>query len=214
MIGPPVTRDGAADQAHRELSRAIYRQAEPSWPERVVGWIDDRLTNLWTGATQSSGHGLGIAAVVIVVAVVVIAVRLRLGPVRRNARTAPADLELGSPLSAAALRAEAERLADAGAFGEAVRSRLRAIVRMLEETGVLEPRPGRTAGELVAEVGRLDPGTTPMLGAAVTVFSEVWYGGRDASRASYQVVVRADETLAGIRPLPAGQAAPTFTVPA
>ncbi|WP_131765654.1 DUF4129 domain-containing protein [Candidatus Protofrankia californiensis] len=216
MIGPAVTRDEAAEEARRELSRTIYHQAEPSWPERVVSWLSEQLTDLWTSATQPSGGGLGIAAVVIVAAVAAVAVWLRLGPVRRQARTAPVDLDLSSPLSAAALRAEADAAARAGAFAEAVRSRLRAVVRMLEETGVLEPRPGCTAGELVTEVGRIAPATTPALASAVAIFSEIWYGGLEASEASYRAVVQADEALTGLRPRAGtgGRPAPTFTVPA
>ncbi|WP_239332853.1 DUF4129 domain-containing protein [Frankia sp. CiP3] len=207
MVGPTVTHDGAAGEARRELSKTIYHEAGPGWSERVLNWIGDRLTDLWTSATQASGRGLGIAAIVIVAALAAGVVWLRLGPVRRRSRTDPADLSLSSPLSAAALRAEADGLALAGAFAEAVRSRLRAIVRMLEETGVLQPRPGRTAGELVAEVARIDAGSTPALAAAVTVFSEIWYGALDASEASYRLVVRADEALTGMRPRPVGQAA-------
>ncbi|WP_250285912.1 DUF4129 domain-containing protein [Frankia sp. CiP1_Cm_nod2] len=217
MIEPVVTRDAAAEEARRELSRAIYHRAGPGWFERVVNWLTARLGDLWAGVTEPSGGGLGIAALVIVAAVAAVAVRLRLGPLRRQARTASTDLDLTSPLSAAALRAEADAAARAGAFADAVRSRLRAVVRMLEESGVLEPRPGRTAGELVAEVGRIAPAPTPALAAAVTVFSEIWYGGRSASEASYRTVVRADEALTGLRPRPgAGDAspAPTFTVPA
>nr|WP_268760540.1 DUF4129 domain-containing protein [Protofrankia coriariae] len=60
------------------------------------------------------------------------------------------------------------------------------------------------------------PATTPVLAGAVTVFSEIWYGGRTASEASYLTVVRADEALTGLRPRPGADArpAPTFTVPA
>ncbi|WP_322762082.1 DUF4129 domain-containing protein [Frankia sp. Cr2] len=214
MVGPTVTRGGAADEARHELSRGIYHDAGLGWTERVLSWIGDRLTDLWTSATQPSGHGLGIAAVVIVMALVAGVVWLRLGPVRRAARTTTGDLDLGSPLSAAALRAEADSRALAGAFAEAVRSRLRAIVRMLEETGVLEPRPGRTAGELVAEIARIDAEKSPALDAAVTVFSEIWYGGTEASAASYRLVVHADEVLMGMRPRPVGQPVRTFSAPA
>jgi hypothetical protein len=214
MVGALATRDGAAAEAHRELSRAIYHEARPDRFQRALAWITDRLNDLWTNATQASGHGLGMTAVMIALILVIGIVWLRFGPVRRHARAASTDLFLDSQLSAAALRAEADGLARTGAFAEAVRSRLRAIVRMLEETGVLEPRPGRTAGELVTEVARIDSGKTPVLEAAVTVFSEIWYGGIDASAGAYQLVVRADEALTGMRPRPAGGPAPTFAVPA
>jgi hypothetical protein len=63
-------------------------------------------------------------------------------------------------------------------------------------------------------VGRIAGGPTPALAEAVTVFSEIWYGGRAATAGSYQAVVRADETLAELRHTDRGQAPKTFTVPA
>ncbi|MCM3926279.1 DUF4129 domain-containing protein, partial [Frankia sp. AiPs1] len=162
-LGGPVTRDGAREQARRELSDSVYGSSRPHWWNRLLSWIGDRIADLFDWILPHSGsgggsRGLGVLALVAVLVVGVVALRWWLGPVRRTARArlAAAD-DLSSPLTAAQLRAEADRHAAGEDYARAVRSRLRAIVRMLEEKGVLDPRPGRTAGELVAEVARFAP---------------------------------------------------------
>jgi len=86
-------------------------------------------------------------------------------------------------------------------------------VRMLEEKGVLDPRPSRTAGELVAEMAAISPTGLDELRVAVTVFSDVWYGGRPADATGYQAVVRADDGLAAVRRGADRPAGPTHAVP-
>ncbi|KJE23752.1 protein of unknown function (DUF4129) [Frankia torreyi] len=251
-LGGPVTRDGARQEAHRELSDGIYGNSRPHWWNRLLSWIGDRIADLFDWILPHSGsgggsRGLGVLALVVVLVVGAVALRWWLGPVRRTARArqAAAD-DLSSPLTAAQLRAEADRHAASEDYARAVRSRLRAIVRMLEEKGVLDPRPGRTAGELVAEVARIapaadrgpagPPATVPgtpstdhdpagagpagggraALAAAVEVFSEIWYGGRPATAAGYQMLVDADAALSRLRSGAGGRdgAAASLAVPA
>ncbi|MCK9893787.1 DUF4129 domain-containing protein [Frankia sp. AgB32] len=228
-LGGPVTREGAREEARRELSRAIYHDDHSSWWNRLLAWIGDRIVDLISrlfphGGVGGGAHGFGVLSIVVVAAVILVALRWWLGPVRRTARARPAaEDDLSSPLTAAQLRAEADRHAARGDYLLAVRSRLRAVVRMLEDRGLLDPRPGRTAGELVADVaravgaqapvsagqGRGDPGDVappsgnrPLaaLDAAVQAFSETWYGGRPGSAADYQVLVDADTALSRLRP--------------
>ncbi|MCK9878806.1 DUF4129 domain-containing protein [Frankia sp. Ag45/Mut15] len=213
-LGGPVTRDGAREEARRELSREIYHREGTSWWNRVLNWIGDRVVDLWSwlfprGDTGGShAPGLGALSLVIVAVIVLGAARWWLGPLRRTAaaRRAAPD-ELASARTATQLRAEADQQAAAGQYALAMRSRLRAIVRMLTDKGVLEPRPGRTAGELVGEVSRATGGqSTPgqpdplrALAAATDVFSETWYGGRPGTAEGYQVLVEADAGLSRLR---------------
>ena len=81
-------------------------------------------------------------------------------------------------MTAADYRAEAERFAAAQDWREAVRARFRAVIRELEQRGVLDPRPGRTAGEIAAEGGGAVPEIGNDLRRAARTFDEVWYGGR------------------------------------
>ncbi len=118
--------------------------------------------------------------------------RFRLGALRwrlrRRRRTAaveeePPDLpaDLLPDLPADVLTLTADQLAAAGRYAEAVRERLRAVVRDLIERGVLPHSPGWTVTELAAAAGRARPPLAQPLAGAVGVFSDIWYGLRPAT---------------------------------
>ncbi|HEV2889694.1 MAG TPA: DUF4129 domain-containing protein, partial [Frankiaceae bacterium] len=92
-------------------------------------------------------------------------------------------------------RAEAERLAEKGQYKEAVRARFRAIIRELEQRAVLDPRPGRTAGEIAREGGAAVPAIGADLRAVAETFNLVWYGRHVATRTEYDTVRAADERI-------------------
>jgi hypothetical protein len=75
----------------------------------------------------------------------------------------------------------ADRLAAEGRFAEAVRERLRAIVRELIDAGLIDNSPGWTVTELAAAAGAARPAVRPGLDAASRLFSDIWYGQRPAS---------------------------------
>ncbi|WP_146167977.1 DUF4129 domain-containing protein, partial [Micromonospora sp. MH33] len=77
----------------------------------------------------------------------------------------------------------ADRLAAEGRYAEAVRERLREMVRLLVARQLVEPRPGLTVTELTTAVGRVRPGVRPTLHAAGTIFSDLWYAQRPATAA-------------------------------
>lgn len=83
-------------------------------------------------------------------------------------------------LPAATFADLADRLAAEGRFAEAVRERLRGMVRQLIEHGVLEHRPGLTVTELAAVAAARRPQVAGPLTAAGLIFSDIWYGGRPA----------------------------------
>lgn len=76
----------------------------------------------------------------------------------------------------------ADRLAAQGRYAEAVRERLRAMIRELVDRQVIEHRPGWTIGELAVAAGTARPAVDPSLRAAGTVFSDLWYGQRAAGQ--------------------------------
>ncbi|MBO4205645.1 DUF4129 domain-containing protein [Micromonospora echinofusca] len=84
-------------------------------------------------------------------------------------------------LPASTFALNADQLAAAGRYAEAVRERLRAIVRDLVERQVLAPVPGWTVTELAAAAGRARPATAGPLRAASELFSDIWYGQRPAT---------------------------------
>ena len=192
-------RDEAQRLARVELAKPIYTGSGEPWTQRLLRWLVDRITSLLDAVGGSSPLGwfglLGIAALVVIVVVVV---RRRTGRLSRE-RSA-ASLFGGADRSAAGFRAEAERYASAGAWGEAVRARLRAVVRDLEERGLVDARPGRTADEIARDAGRALPAVAGQLHAGARLFDDVWYGGRPADPAAYARLVALDDAVAAARP--------------
>jgi len=192
----PVGRDEARRAAERELSKGIYHQSEPGPVTRafdtVIDWIDKFLDRLASAAPGGSLGPLVLLAVVLVVAVIVL---WRTGPIRRGARTRPPHVELSGDVGAGEHRRQADEYAAAGRFAEAVRERMRAIVRELETRGVLDPRPGRTADEVAREAGAAVPAIAGDLRAAAGVFDEIWYGGRPATPQSDALMRQADDRV-------------------
>jgi hypothetical protein len=128
--------------------------------------------------------------------------RFRLRWRRRRKRPQQTDAPEDLPpdqlpdLPAAVLTLSADELAAQGRYKEAVRERLRAIVRDLVERDVIAYRPGWTVTELAAAAATARPPTGPPLAAASEVFSGIWYGEREA-RAADDAAMR--EYAAGVR---------------
>ena len=190
-----IGRDAARELTRRELSKPEYHRDDPSLVQRAATWAKDRILDLLAHASGiSTGGWLGIVVILGLVALVVVVVLRRVGGVRRNAaRTDP--LMTGRVLGATEHRTNAETAAAAGQFAEAIRERLRAIVRELETRGVIDTRPGRTADELAADAGRALPQHADALRAATRVFDDVWYGARPATAAGYAIVRGADDLV-------------------
>ena len=110
--------------------------------------------------------------------------RLRWRRRKRRGEPEPAD-ELAPDelpeLPAQVLALTADELAAQGRYAEAVRERLRAIVRELIERGVIPHTPGWTVTELANAASRARPALAAPLGGAGGVFSEIWYGLRPAT---------------------------------
>jgi len=198
-------RDEAAQLARDELAKQVYRDAGPGLVERLVRWLLEQAGRLLDGAAGVSPGGYaGLVVVLLLVAAAVVAVRLKGGPLGRRA-TRDAALFVGRTRTAAQHRAAADAHAAAGAWAEAVRERLRAVVRSLEERAVLDERPGRTADEAAAEAGRALPSCAAGLGSAAVLFDEIWYGGRPAGPESYAALRDLDAQVQAARPDPVVQ---------
>jgi hypothetical protein len=98
-------------------------------------------------------------------------------------------------LSAAEHRATAEQYAAVGNWSAAIRHRLRAVARQLEESGVLDPVPGRTATELARDAGRALPHLAAELSRAAEAFNDVTYGERPGTESAYQMIADLDDHL-------------------
>ncbi len=186
-----LTREGARGEARRELLRRPYQEARPPLAVRLLRRVLDALDRLLDSVSGLPGGRGGVVLLALVLVGVVVVVTTRLGPLQRaGARTAA--LDLGVRRTPAGHREQADRAAADGRFADAVRERMRALVRELESRGVLDVRPGRTAGEVARDGGAAVPSLADDLARAAAVFDEVWYGGRTADAGSYAVLVEVD----------------------
>jgi hypothetical protein len=206
MMLDPIPRDEARDMARRELDKQIYQRDKPSWLERVWDRFADWLHDLFSHAVQPNAHGNGggwvSVAVIVLIAVVAVALVVWLMWGRGNPRSKKDPLLEDKPSTALDHRDAAEQLAAQGQWAEAIRERLRAIARDLEERAVLAPRPGRTADELAVEAGEAVPDLADALRAGVRIFDDVWYGDRPGTAEGYAQVKELDERLRAARPKP------------
>lgn len=206
IAGVPVDlgREEAARLAQQELSKQVYQERRPGLWQRLVRWLLDQAGELLdrvAGVSPGGRSGLVVLALLVVVAIV--AVRLRVGPFGRRSPVDPA-LFTGRVRTADEHRAAADAHAARGEWAEAVRERLRAVVRSLEERAVLDERPGRTADEAAAEAGAVLPSCADDLRRATRLFDDVWYGGRPADPTGDAALRALDEKVRGTRAVPVG----------
>ncbi|MBV8861126.1 MAG: DUF4129 domain-containing protein, partial [Mycobacterium sp.] len=163
--------------------------------ERFHEWIHDLLYRLLEKGSSIPGGWLTVSVLLsLVIVAVVAAVRIA----RRMMRTRRGgDFQLfeSGELSAAQHRAAAEDSAGQSDWTAAIRHRLRAVARGLEETGILNPAPGRTANELARDAGERLPQLTSELSCAADTFNDVTYGETPGTPAGYQLIVDLDDHL-------------------
>jgi Domain of unknown function (DUF4129) len=75
----------------------------------------------------------------------------------------------------------ADWYAGQGRWAEAVRERLRGIVRALVDAGIIDVTPGWTVVELAGAAAAVLPPVHPAVNGASQVFSDIWYGQRPAT---------------------------------
>lgn len=194
-----IDRDAAHEAAQRELAKPIYPKESPSG--RFIDWVRSVLNDLLAQGSTVPGGWFTISVLLIVLAAAaVVAVRIA----RRTLRTnRGGDYQLFGPteLSAAQHRGTAEGYASAGDWAAAIRHRLRAVARQLEETGVLNPVPGRTANELARDAGAVLPRLAAELSRAATAFNDVTYGQVPGTESGYRMVADLDDHLRSPAPL-------------
>lgn len=205
---PPLAelpgRDEARDAARRELADHAYREAQPPWYLRLLDWVLGRANDLLGEATaRVPGGGWGLLVLVLLVGLLIAVVLVRLRPATRVARDLGGLFDGAVALTAAEHRDRAERAAAGGDHVAAVCERFRAVVRELEDRGVLDPRPGRTADEVAREAGLALPELAAPLSRGAELFDEVRYGGHPADASAYALVVALDDQVQRARLVPA-----------
>jgi hypothetical protein len=188
-----IDRDAAHDAAQRELSKPIYPRA--SLTDRLEDWLAQLVYKLMVEASSVPGGWFTLTVVLLLVAAAaVVAVRVAMRTIRTN-RGRDSALFGTNELTSGEHRATAEQLAAQGNWSAAIRHRLRAVARHLEETGVLNPVPGRTATELARDAGAAIPGLADELRHAAETFNDVTYGGRPGTESGYRLIADLDDHL-------------------
>jgi hypothetical protein len=188
-----IDRDAAHQAAQHELDKPMYPKG--SLTQRLHEWIHELLYRVIEKGSSIPGGWFTLS---VLIALLIVAIVIAIRVARRTMRTHHGgDYQLfdSGQLSADQHRATAERFAAEGNWTAAIRHRLRAIARGLEEAGILDPAPGRTANELARAAGARIPHLAPELSQAATAFNDVTYGKRPGTPAAYQMIVNLDNHL-------------------
>jgi len=188
-----IDREAAHEAAQRELAKPIYPKA--SWTDRLSEWLNDLFYRIVMEGSKVPGGWFTVSVLLIILAVaVVVAVRIARRTMRTN-RGGEHALFDSHELSAAQHRATAEQYAAAGNWTAAIRHRLRAVARQLEEDGVLNPVPGRTATELAKDAGAELAALAGEFRQAADAFNDVTYGERPGTEPGYRLIADLDDHL-------------------
>jgi hypothetical protein len=173
--------------AHEILARREFAPPRRSVVERVLGWLGDRLGDLFDRFRPGSPGGAGTGGSNLVSAVVLLAAAAgavalvwvlwrQRGRIRRRPATDDVDVEVTERRSVSAWEAEAARLEAAGEWKPALRARFRALVERLAGDGVVPDVPGRTSGEYRLDVRVARPEGADDFARAAELFERAWYG--------------------------------------
>ena len=188
-----IDRDAAHQAAEIELNKPIYSKG--SAIHQLVEWVNELFYRLLEKTASIPGGWFTTTVLLILLAIaVVVAIHVARRTMRTN-RGGDHMLFEAALLTAAQHRATAESYAAQGNWSAAIRHRLRAVARHLEETGVLEPAPGRTANELARDAGTALPHLKGELSQAATAFNDVTYGEQPGTEAAYRMIVALDDRL-------------------
>jgi hypothetical protein len=188
-----IDRDAAHEAAQSELAKPIYPKT--SLTERLLEWINELIHRLAsTGASVPGGWFTLTVLLILLLIAVVVAIRVARRAMRTN-RGSGYALFGEHELSAAQHRATAEQFAATGNWAAAIRHRLRAVARQLEESAVLDAIPGRTATELARDAGKALPNLSGELSDAATAFNDVTYGDLPGTESAYRMIAELDDHL-------------------
>jgi hypothetical protein len=188
-----IDSDAAHEAAQRELQKPIY--PKPSLTERLIEWVNELLYRLASAGSSLPG-GWFTLSILLILLVIAIVITIRIA--RRTMRTDRGGgyaLFGEHELSAAEHRATAEQYAATGNWAAAIRHRLRAVARELEDSGVLDAIPGRTATELARDAGRALPSLAAELTQAAGSFNDVTYGEVPGTESAYRMIAALDDHL-------------------
>jgi len=188
-----IDRDAAHQAAQQELNKPIYPKGSAA--EQFADWVNELIYRLLQKTASIPGGWITTTVLLILLAVAVaVAIRIARRTMRTN-RGGDYLLFETAQLTAAQHRATAQSYAAEGNWAAAIRHRLRAVARQLEETSILDPAPGRTANELARDAGAALPHLVGELSQAATAFNDVTYGEQPGTQGAYQMIADLDDHL-------------------
>jgi len=199
---PPVDpdRQEARKWAVDELSKPVYRDAQPDWLADLWRQFLDWLRSLNTGETAIDS-GVAVPAIGVTVAVL-IALAIILARPRLNARRRPVGdvVDADPSISPAEYRRRAEAAAARSDWRTAVVEQFRAIVRSAEDRTVIDPLPGRTADEVAGQLAGAFGAHATELRRAAGLFDAIRYGSAEASARDHSGMIALDQLLESAKP--------------
>jgi hypothetical protein len=200
-VASSTTPDEARERLGRELLRPEYH--EQNLLERMVEAVERWFAQAVEGAAQLSYASLAGALLVGLALVLALAAVLSRLHRSRRARALRPGAAFGEVrLSAAEHRRSAEEALAREAYAECVTEAFRAAVLRPVETGALVERPGSTASELAADLGRLDVSPDgarrQRVRALASVFDAVVYGHRPATPEQAREALAVDAEWQGV----------------
>lgn len=188
------------------LQRPAFVGQESLW-DRFWRWLRQWLPDLFSEQESASGTSwlgtwatvlgwviLGIAAVLLILLLSLWLQNLLAGFVQSDADRAVGAAVDAEPQTAAQARQQAQQLAGAGSFREAVRRMYLAALLTLHERNLLHYDRSNTNREVLATV-RNQPALHAQLQPLVETFDDVWYGIQEPDRATFDRYVQAVKVL-------------------
>ena len=204
--------DEAREWAEQELSKAIYREAEPTLFDKTAKAVADFIARLFTpnlaGGSLSPLWAAILVAIVLALVVLAFVIWGRPRGEHRIRETGSAAIFQDDASTAAELRALAEAATLRGEWNESIVFRFRAIARGLDERGVLRAPPGMTARVLARDAREFFPGEAGALERAADAFDDVRYLRRPGSAEAARLLTELDARIAA--QAPARAARPVF----
>lgn len=168
----------AAELARKELLDPIYAQAEPSWPERILQWMFERLQDLLHGTAELPGGKWAAAGIATVVGLAVV---FAVGRLRRGTRPVFTAVTTRTPPDLLLL-AQAALVRDD--FETALVTATQAIVADMQRRGLIPPGSAVTIAEAARGSGDAD------VLLCLRAFEDVRYGGGVATKEIAAFAVR------------------------
>lgn len=209
---PPVhDPDDVRQAADEVLSRPEFGEPPTTLLERIADWIADLFGDppsrtVDPGGAGSGGSGiLSVLLLVVIVVLIVLLVRalLRQPRLRRTDADPEPTIEVTEHRSASAWERSAAEHEAAGDWKEAARCHFRALLERLVDRGIVDEVPGRTTGELRAEVADRAPAAAGDFAEVATLFDTAWYGDAGTGPEDVRRLVdHAARVLAATEPQP------------